>query len=151
MARMHTRKHGKSGSKMVYRDSAPEWVQLNKDEIRDLIIKLKKEGLTKSKIGMILRDQYGIPKVKQITGKRMGDIVADAGLEDQIPEDLISLMRKAVSLNRHLSRNPKDLKNKRNLQLIEAKIKRLSDYYKRIEKLPGNWNYSIETAELIVK
>ena len=151
MARMHTRKRGRSGSKIVYRDSAPDWVQMNQEEINELILKLKREGLTKSKIGMILRDQYGIPKVKQIIGKRIGDVVKEASLEDQIPEDLLALMRKAVSLNRHLSKYPKDLKNKRNLQLIEAKIKRLTDYYKRVEKLPSNWYYSMENAELLVK
>jgi SSU ribosomal protein S15P len=45
-------------------------------------------------------------------------------------------MNKAANLNKHLGVNPKDLKNKRGLELVEANIKRLSDYYKRKSKLP---------------
>ncbi len=151
MARMHTRKRGKSGSKPPMRESKPSWISIENSEIEQLIIKLKKEGMTKSRTGMILRDQYGIPKVKEITGKRISRILKDNSINDPIPEDLAALMRKAVNLNKHLSSNPKDLKNKRGLQLIEAKIKRLADYYIRNNKLPGNWSYSIENAELLVK
>jgi small subunit ribosomal protein S15 len=151
MARMHTRKRGKSGSKPPLREGKPSWVSMDNNEIEQLIIKLKKEGMTKSRIGMILRDQYGIPKVKEITGHRVSKILEAKNINDSIPEDLVSLMKKAVNLNKHLISNPKDLKNKRGLQLIEAKIKRLADYYKRNSKLPNNWFYSIETAELLVK
>ncbi len=151
MARMHTRKRGKSGSKPPLRESKPSWVSMNNDEIEQLIMKLKREGMTKSRIGMILRDQYGIPKVKELTSQRISKILESKNINDSIPEDLVSLMKKAVNLNKHLISNPKDLKNKRGLQLIEAKIKRLADYYKRNNKLPSNWFYSIETAELLVK
>lgn len=151
MARMHTRKRGKSGSKPPLREGKPSWISIDNNEIEQIILKLKKEGMTKSRIGMILRDQYGVPKVKAISGQRISKILETNKVNDPIPEDLVSLMSKAVNLNKHLISNPKDLKNKRGLQLIEAKIKRLADYYKRTGKLPGNWFYSIETAELLVK
>ncbi|MCL5680541.1 MAG: 30S ribosomal protein S15 [Candidatus Thermoplasmatota archaeon] len=151
MARMHTRKRGKSGSKQPLRDGKPSWVTQSSSEIEQLVVKLKKEGMTKSKIGMILRDQYGIPKVKDMTGKRISSVLEANSITDQMPEDIIALMRKAVNLSKHLISNPKDLKNKRGLQLIEAKIKRLADYYKRNNKLPRNWTYSIDKAELLVK
>jgi small subunit ribosomal protein S15 len=151
MARMHTRKRGKSGSKKPLREGKPEWVTMSNDELDGLLVKLKKEGLTKSRIGMILRDQYGIPKVKDIRGERISKVLSSKGMNDQIPEDLEALIKNAVSLNKHVELNPKDLKNKRGLELIEAKIKRLAKYYKRKNKLPGNWSYSKATAELNVK
>ena len=151
MARMHTRKRGRAGSKRPVREGKPSWVTMGNEELDQLIIKLKKEGLTKSKLGMILRDQYGIPKVKEIRGARVSKILENGGLKDQVPEDLAALMNRAANLNKHLGVNPKDLKNKRGLELVEAKIKRLSDYYKRKSKLPASWNYSRTASKSNVK
>jgi small subunit ribosomal protein S15 len=151
MARMHTRKRGRSGSKRPVREGKPAWVTISNDELDQLIVKLKKEGLTKSKLGMVLRDQYGIPKVKEIRGNRISKILEANGVKDQVPEDLAALISKAVNLNKHLGVNPKDLKNRRGLELVEAKIKRLSDYYKRKSKLPAVWTYSRAAAESSIK
>ena len=151
MARMHTRKRGRAGSKRPVREGKPSWVNMGNEELDQLIIKLKKEGLTKSKLGMILRDQYGIPKVKEIRGARISKILENGGVKDQVPEDLAALMNRAANLNKHLGVNPKDLKNKRGLELVEAKIKRLSDYYKRKSKLPASWNYSRAASKSNVK
>ncbi|MCL4333254.1 MAG: 30S ribosomal protein S15 [Candidatus Thermoplasmatota archaeon] len=151
MARMHTRKRGRAGSKRPVREGKPTWVTMGNEELDKLIVKLKKEGLTKSKLGMVLRDQYGIPKVKEIRGSRISKVLESNGIKDQMPEDLAALVSKAVNLNKHLGTNPKDLKNRRGLELVEAKIKRLSDYYKRKSKLPDGWSYSRATAESIVK
>ena len=68
-----------------------------------------------------------------------------------MPEDLAALINKAINLNKHMSINPNDLKNRRGLELVEAKIKRLSDYYRRKSKLPSGWKYSRATAESILK
>lgn len=151
MAKMHTRKRGRSGSKKPIREGKPNWVTLNNDEIDQLLVNLKKEGLTKSKIGMVLRDQYGIPKVKEVRGARISKILEGNGLRDQIPEDLAALVDKSRSLNKHVLTNPKDIKNRRGLELVEAKIKRLSDYYKRKSKIPQGWSYSRSAVELNVK
>jgi small subunit ribosomal protein S15 len=151
MARMHTRKRGRAGSKHPVRDGKPSWVTMGNEDLDQLVVKLKKEGLTKSKLGMILRDQYAIPKVKEIRGVRISKILEANGIKEQVPEDLSALIKRAVSLNRHLGFNPKDLKNKRGLQLVEAKIKRLSDYYRRKSKLPAGWSYSKAASEINAK
>lgn len=151
MARMHTRKRGKAGSDHPVREGKPEWVTMGNEELDQLIVKLKSEGLTKSKLGMVLRDQYGIPKVKEIRGARVSKVLESKGIKDQVPEDLAALLEKAINLNKHLGSNPKDLKNRRGLELVEAKIKRLSDYYKRKSKLPAGWSYSRAASKLSVK
>ncbi|MEM4090062.1 MAG: 30S ribosomal protein S15, partial [Thermoplasmatales archaeon] len=111
----------------------------------------RKEGFTKSRIGMILRDQYGIPRIKEISGERMSKLLEKNNVRDQVPEDLASLVEKASNLSKHLASNPKDLKNRRGLELIEAKIKRLSDYYKRKNMLQPGWLYTRSEAELTFK
>ncbi|MGC8644920.1 MAG: 30S ribosomal protein S15 [Thermoplasmata archaeon] len=151
MARMHTRKRGKAGSKRPLREGKPNWVSIGKEELEQLVIKLRNEGFTKSRIGMILRDQYGIPKVKEVAGERMSKILERGNLKDQVPEDLAALVEKASSLIKHLASNPKDLKNRRGLELIEAKIKRLSDYYKRKNLLQPSWSYVRAEQEITAR
>ena len=151
MARMHARRRGKSSSTRPLRTSPPEWVQYSAEDVEKLVIDLAKSGLSPSMIGLRLRDQYGIPSVKLITKKSVLQILREHGLEPKIPQDLADLMKKAVHLNEHLKKHRKDLHNRRGLQLIEAKIRRLVKYYKKTGRLPKDWEYSIETAKLYVE
>jgi len=63
-----------------------------------------------------------------------------------MPEDFAILLKKAASLRVHLEKNKKDVHNKRALQLIEAKIHKLSRYYKDKGALSPEWKY--DTAKL---
>jgi len=151
MARMHARKRGKSASTKPMVKEIPKWVTATKDDVKTKIIELSKEGHPPAEIGLILRDQHAIPDVKLITGMSVTQILAEGGVARKIPEDLGNLMKKAVSLHDHMKDNPKDLHNKRGLHLIEAKIRRLAKYYVKEGVLPGDWSYSIETAELLIE
>ncbi len=141
MARMHARRRGSSGSKRVYRDAPPEWVELSAEEIEKKVIELFNEGYEPSMIGMILRDRYGIPSIRQITGKRILQILKEKGADISLPEDLKSLIKKAIKLRQHVSVHKKDYHNMRGLRLTEAKIWRLSNYYKEKKVLPADWKY----------
>lgn len=151
MARMHSGKRGQSGSSRPYVDEVPEWVEMDEDEIVEKIVSLAKRGRTSSEIGVILRDQYGVPNVKLITEKDITEIMKEEGVYPDLPEDLVDLMEKAVNLKEHMEENPKDLNNKRGFQLVESKIRRLVKYYKEREVLPEDWKYSIEKAEMLTK
>ena len=120
-------------------------------EINEAIVHLANEGHSASEIGMILRDQYGIPKVGKVTGKKLGAILKENTLAPAIPEDLMSLIRKSVSLRSHMERNKKDMSAKRGLMLTVSKIRALEKYYKKKGKLPMQWRYSPETAALLAK
>ena len=56
---------------------------------------------------------------------------------------LANLLERARRVKKHLSVHKKDTANKRALQLIEAKIHRLVKYYKRIGRLPEDWDYRV--------
>uniref|UniRef100_A0A7J2TL63 Small ribosomal subunit protein uS15 n=1 Tax=Archaeoglobus fulgidus TaxID=2234 RepID=A0A7J2TL63_ARCFL len=144
MARMHKSRKGKSGSKKVYRDSPPAWVEMSAEEVEKKVLELYNEGYEPSQIGMILRDRYGIPSIKQVTGKKLMDILIENGIRPKYPEDLKALIKKALKLRKHLETHKKDLHNRRGLQLIEAKIWRLSNYYKEKGYLPADWSYDPE-------
>lgn len=151
MARMHSGKQGQSGSSRPYVDEVPEWVEMDEDEVVDKVVSLAKRGHTSSEIGVILRDQHGVPNVKLVTGKDVAEIMKEEGVYPDLPEDLMDLMKKAVNLKEHLEENPKDLNNKRGFQLVESKIRRLVKYYKEEDVLPDDWKYSIEKAEMLTK
>jgi len=127
----------------------PVWCKYQPEEVEALVIKLAKEGHAPSKIGIILRDQHGIPLTKPITGKTVTKILKDAGLAPSVPEDLETLLKKAARLYAHLEKNEEDTHNKRALQIIEAKIHKLSRYYKREGVLPPDWKYKAKTTSRV--
>ena len=139
---MYARKRGKSGSKRLYREKPPKWVPLSPEEVEQKIIELAEKGYSTAMIGIILRDQYGVPNVRQVLGKKITKVLEEHNLAPQIPEDLNNLIRKAIGLKKHLMIHRKDYHNKRALQLIESKIRRLVKYYKRKGKLPQDWHYA---------
>jgi len=147
---MHARRKGKSGSKHPFRTSKPDFVAYDPGEIEELIVKLAKEENSPSRIGIILRDQYGIPSVKDVTGKKMGFFLKKNNVEETLPEDLSNLINKALSLRKHLASNKKDIHNTRSLYLVESKIQRISKYYRSVGRLPKNWRYDPETAHLLM-
>jgi small subunit ribosomal protein S15 len=126
-----------------------EWIQYDRDEIEKLIIKLAKERKSGAEIGMILRDQYGVPKTRSL-GVRISKVL-DKHDKKEIPEDMFSLLKQAVSVHSHLARNKHDSNAKHGMEKIESKVRRLAKYYIRKGRLAKNWKYSIEKAKLLVK
>ncbi|MCD5409967.1 MAG: 30S ribosomal protein S15, partial [Methanocellales archaeon] len=98
---------------MEKRKTRPEWIDMNAKEIEKIIIKLREQDKSSSEIGIILRDKYGIPNVKLVTGKKIVQILDENKMASKVPEDLQNLIQKAVRLKRHLDQNSKDLHNKR--------------------------------------
>ena len=129
----------------------PEWVTYSNEEIEEMILKFNKEGKTTSEIGIILRDQYGIPKVKDVTGERITEILKRNNQAGEYPEDLMNLIRRAVNIRDHLEENPKDLDFKRGLTIIESRIRKLAAYYVSEGELPEGWRYNPQQAALLVK
>ena len=146
MSRMHSGAKGKSGSSKPFTKTTPEWVSFKPAEVEALVVKLAKEKLTPSMIGIKLRDTYGIPSVKAITGKTIVSILAEKKLTKSLPQDLLDVIGKVVELQKHIETNNQDKSAKRGLQLTESKIKRLSTYYKATGKLAQDWKYNPKQA-----
>jgi small subunit ribosomal protein S15 len=147
---MHARRRGKSCSVRPYRKQAPVWSVTDVAAIEKIILELRKEGASSAKIGLVLRDRHGVPDVKLATGKRIGQILRENKVATEIPEDLRDLMSKALGLRKHLAENKKDLHNKRQLQLCESKVRRLVKYYTGSKKLPKEFVYKPDQAEILL-
>lgn len=146
---MYSRRKGKSGSTKPAQLKAP-WVKHKPEEVEELVVKAAKKGQQAAAIGLLLRDQYGIPTVK-INKVKLSHILQKNKLLPEIPDDMFNLLKKAVDLSAHLERNHTDYTSKRGLELTESKIRRLAKFHIRNKGLPVGWTYDLEKAKLLVK
>ncbi|KAF2357792.1 Ribosomal protein S15 [Trinorchestia longiramus] len=99
---------------------------------------------------VILRDQHGVSQVRYVTSNKIMRILKAKSLAPEIPEDLYHLIKKAVTIRKHLERNRKDRTAKFRLILVESRIYRLARYYKSRALLPPTWKYQSSTASTLV-
>jgi small subunit ribosomal protein S15 len=148
MARIHSHRHGKSHQTRPPSNSTPNWVTTTADEARTVILKLAKEGTSPSRIGQTLRDDYGVPLVKPLVGKSLGRILTEGKAAPKLPQDIQDLIERAHRVQKHLQVHKSDRKNVHSLELVEAKIYRLSKYYKGRGILPSDFKYTAVVAQL---
>ena len=150
MGRMHSGKHGKSGSKKPYKNSKKTWIRYSPSELEALVVKLSKGGKTPSQIGLMLRDSYGVLDVKSMGMKKITKILAENSLLPKLPEDIVALIKREINLMRHVEVNKHDYSAKLGLTITESKINRLAKYYKRTGQIPADWKYNREDAKLMI-
>ncbi|KAI5926749.1 40S ribosomal protein S13 [Camillea tinctor] len=150
MGRLHSNGKGISSTAIPYSRTAPAWLKTSPAQVEEQICKLARKGASPSQIGVVLRDSHGIAQVRVVTGNKILRILKSNGLAPEIPEDLYALIKKAVSVRKHLERNRKDKDAKFRLILIESRIHRLARYYKSVGVLPPTWKYESATASTIV-
>jgi small subunit ribosomal protein S15 len=148
MARIHSHRHGKSHQTRPPSRSTPGWVTTTPEEATAAALKLAKDGVTPSRIGQALRDDFGVPLVKPLVGKSLGQILAEGKAMPKIPQDLQDLIDRAKRVQNHLETHKSDRKNVHSLELVEAKIYRLSKYYKSKGILPADFKYTAIVAQL---
>ena len=73
-------------------------------------------------------------RIRHLTGNKILRIFKSKGLPSDLPEDIYYLIKKAVSIRKHLERNRKDKDSKFRLILEESRIRRLTRYYKTMAK-----------------
>jgi len=129
----------------------PRWVRFKKADVEDLIINLAKEKHSSAVIGTILRDQYGIPDSKLVTGKSITKIMKENKLYPHMPEDMLNMLKQAVELRAHLERHKGDANSIKALSHLESKIRRIGKYYSREGIIEKSWKYDPEKAKLLVQ
>jgi small subunit ribosomal protein S15 len=151
---MHTRRRGTSGSDKPATDEPPEWSDVDADDIEERVVELAEQGHDPSHIGIKLRDEgvqgTPVPDIKAATGKKVTEILEENDAAPDLPEDLRNLLEKAVNLNEHMEENGQDYQNKRALQNVESKIRRLVNYY-RGDALDEDFKYTYENAKELVE
>lgn len=151
MARMYSRRKGKSGSKKPVEKKVQAWVRYKPKEAEMLITKLAKDGKTASHIGLILRDTYGIPSARALLRKSITQLLKEKELLSEIPEDILALIKKSISLEKHMEENKQDMTAKRGILLTTSKIMRLVKYYKNAGRLPKDWKFDKSKVRLMIE
>jgi len=83
----------------------PGWVKIKPAEVEKIVIDLYSKGNSMAKIGLILRDEHGVPKAK-VLGKRIGEILKNAKVKLNSSKEKIQT--EIDTLNRHLEKNKHD-------------------------------------------
>ncbi len=150
MARMHSGAKGKSGSKRPMKQVSA-WAPYKDNEVEKLVVKYNKAGKTKSEIGMILRDSYGIQSVHALTGKRVADILQESGLTKKLPDDILALIKRLIAIKTHMGENKQDMTAIRGLTLTTSKIRRLTKYYKAKGTLAQEWQLDMNKLKIYLE
>lgn len=106
----------------------PYWLKISPKEVEELVVKMAGQGMSSAKIGLVLRDNYGIPSVKVVTGKKIQQILKERRIE--YDEERIVLEKKLERLKKHFEKNKNDKVSKRGIQLTESKLARLKKHRK---------------------
>ncbi|SRR3989344_5392141 len=150
MAKMHSRARGKSGSTRPIK-KVPSWAPYKGKEVEKLVLKYAKAGKSSSEIGLILRDSYGINSIKALTEKTVSAILAENSITKKIPEDMLNLIKRMITIKQHLEKNKQDQSAHRGLILTNAKIRRLVKYYQAVHKLAPDWKLDTERLKLYLE
>lgn len=105
----------------------PIWLKYTEEEVKQIILKIaeKQPDLSSEKIGLVLRDNYGIPKTK-LYGIKISKILKEAGKYND--PNLKNLTNKVENIEKHISKNKQDKKAGRSLILSKAKLKKTKEY-----------------------
>ena len=106
----------------------PVWLKITKEELEALVLKLHAEGMPPEKIGIVLRDSYGVPSASLVS-RKITQIISEK--EKIKPSDLSNLESKKDILKKHLEKNKQDKVAKKSAQITQAKINKVRAYHKK--------------------
>ena len=98
--------------KLNMAESKPSWVNMKPAELERIVVDLAKKGTPLAKIGLILRDQHGVPKAK-ILSKKISQIIKEANIELKTDKKIID--SKIEKIKAHISKNKHDYPAHRSL------------------------------------
>ncbi|MEI6731490.1 MAG: hypothetical protein WCK90_02295 [archaeon] len=86
-------------------EAKPDWVKMKPAEVEKIIIDLANEGNAPAKIGTILRDKHGIPKVK-LLGLKVIQVLHKAKVPVKAEVDIV--LEKIKNVESHIAKNKHD-------------------------------------------
>jgi len=103
----------------------PIWLKYSEKEVKEIILSLANKGFTSEKIGLILRDTYGIPKTR-LYGFKINQVLKENELYES--PDKKNVKEKVEKLEDHFKKNKQDKKAKRALIINKANQKKIREY-----------------------
>lgn len=103
----------------------PVWLKYTAEEVKGIILKLVNKGMTSEKIGLTLRDQYGIPRVK-LYGFKIKEVLKEK--EKYEDPNVHNLKKNLDIIVEHNKKNKGDKKAERALTITKVKLKKREEY-----------------------
>lgn len=100
-----------------------DWVKMKPAELQTIVLGLHKEGNNPAKIGLILRDKYGIPKAK-LLGKGITQILNENDIKPRLEKQIIQ--EKMDNTNLHIAKHKHDYTAKRSFTKNQWVITKLN-------------------------
>lgn len=113
----------KKESKKKATKSKPSWVKVKPEELEKIVVELAKNGESPSKIGIVLRDQHGVPKAKMF-GKKIVQILKENKVNYKTDKQIVE--ERAERLKKHSAKHKHDPCSSRALTKNLWAISRLS-------------------------
>ena len=104
---------------------------MKEEDLKKIIAELSKTGKQPAEIGLILRDQYGIPTTK-LYGKKLSKYLKELNLPTNT--ELQNIEKKLTKLKEHLKTNITDRKAKHKFQKAQSKTSKAKKYFNRKNK-----------------
>jgi len=106
----------------------PAWLKIKENELKKIIAGLS--SYQPAQIGLILRDQYGIPTAK-LYGKKLKNYLEELGIKSSC--ELENAEKKFEKIKTHLKKNITDKKAKHRLQRAQSRLNRTKKYFVKKE------------------
>ena len=103
----------------------PLWVKMSEEDLKKTIVELSEKNAP-SKVGIILRDQYGIPTTR-VYGKKLKAYYKELDIDRN--EDLENAEKKVDGLKEHLKSNITDRNSKHKLQKAQSRLNITRKYF----------------------
>lgn len=115
---------------MQQKYSKPAWLKMSEEDLVKLIGTLS-EKYQPAQIGLVLRDQYGVPTTK-VYGKKLGQYLAEVGKKTNA--DLKNVEKKVEKMNEHLKKHITDKRSKHMLQKSVSRLNAMRKYSSKKNK-----------------
>ena len=99
-----------------------DWIKTKPEEVEKIIVELGHKNTPPEKIGLILRDEYGIPKAKMF-GKKISQTLKKHKIEINSEHNNIS--KKIDNLSKHFEKHSHDYTAQRSIVKYRARLNKL--------------------------
>jgi ribosomal protein S15P/S13E len=103
----------------------PVWLKTSEEELKKIIAELAGK-YPPAQVGIILRDQYGIPTTR-IFGKKLAVYLKEAGIDTKNVE-LQNVEKKLEKMKEHLKKHKQDKKAKHKIQKPQSRVEKIKKY-----------------------
>lgn len=100
-------------------ESKTNWMK-KPEEVEKIIVELARQGVHPAKIGVILRDQHGVPRMKA-SGKKLTKVMKDAKITLKTETERIK--ERIENLEKHRAKNKHDYQAQRSAMKHSSRLR----------------------------